>query len=290
MPKKKKKKIVFESDTQKIHNFHKRWNIDLTEDQKWQDFKDRVLNAYAAHIGRHIFMRENAENEFFKLIGRHLRTVRNYFEANIVFDETLMKSSAYNYLLDEADSKKFVFGVQVIFWMDTLDWNMTYDFLEDIKEAVAISGVPLEIVDTNEDVLFYPAGAKLLDEKLVNDNLIWLGSHPNSYQLFKDALLAIGIKGKERYVVDNLRLSLELLLKAVLSNNKSLENQKSELGLFFKGKSTSTEISNLYMQVLDYFNKYQNDKAKHANIVRKDEVEFILYLTGNLMRFLLSRN
>jgi hypothetical protein len=170
--------------------------------------------------------------------------------------------------------------------MDTIDQDNKNAFLEDIEQAIQITGVPIEIANTEKDIFLYPAGAKLLDEKLVNDNLNWLSAYPNSYQLFKDALISIGMKGKERHIIDNLRLSLELLLKAVLNNNSSLEKQKSDLGNFFKANKTSTEISNLYMQVLDYFTKYQNDKAKHSDTAKVEEVEFILYLTGNLMRFI----
>jgi hypothetical protein len=39
-----------------------------------------------------------------------------------------------------------------------------------------------------------------------------------------------------RNVLDDMRLSLELLLKAVLGNDKSLENQIPQLGGFIKEK------------------------------------------------------
>lgn len=289
MPRGKKEK-VFDTSVAKIRNFYKRWNIDFTENERWQDFKNRALNAYETHIGRTLFVRENAETEFSKIIGRHTKSVRNYWDDNIMFDSSLAKSPTYNYLHDESDIKKFVFGIQAVFWMQTIEWESKNLFLVDIKEAIEVTGVPIEIAKQGNEIFFYPAGAKLLDEKLINDNLDWLSKYPNSYQLFKDALLSVGVKGKERHVIDNLRLSLELLIKAIMNNNKSLENQKSELGLFFKRKISSLEISNLYMQVLDYYTKYQNDKAKHSDNVKPDEVEFILYLTGNLMRFLLTRD
>lgn len=289
MPRRKKEKKL-ETPVEKIRNFYKRWNIDFTESERWQDFKNRALNAYETHVGRKLLIVENAEAEFAKIIGRHTKSVRNFWDANLMFDQALAQSPAYNYLHDEVDIKKFVLGIQSIFWMEKINWEIKQDFLEDITEAVEVTGVPIEIADQGDDVFFYPSGAKLLDEKLVNDNLDWLNNYPNSYQLFRDALLSVGIKGKERHVIDNLRLSLELLVKAILNNNKSLENQKSELSLFFKSKNSSSEISNLFMQMLDYFTKYQNDKAKHSDRAKADEVEFILYITGNLMRFLLTRD
>jgi len=68
-----------------------------------------------------------------------------------------------------------------------------------------------------------------------------------------------------------------------------LENQKNEIGLYLKSKNVSVELSNLIWIVMDYHSKYQNNKAKYENIVPADEVEFILYLTGTLMRFLLTK-
>lgn len=143
--------------------------------------------------------------------------------------------------------------------------------------------------ETDTEILFYPAGAKLLDEKLVNDNLDWLQRYPKSYEPFKIAVTELGVKGKERHVLDNLRLSLELLLKELLNNGKSLENQKNEVGQYLKAKKTSPEITNLFWVVSDYYSKYQNENAKHSTEAPSDEVEFILYLTGTLMRFLLTK-
>ncbi len=76
---------------------------------------------------------------------------------------------------------------------------------------------------------------------------------------------------------------------AVLKNTKSLENQKEFIGKYLKTRNTSAEISNLFWTVLDYYSKYQNDKIKHADNAKVDEVEFLLYLTGTVMRFMLTK-
>lgn len=175
-----------------------------------------------------------------------------------------------------------------MFWLKELTKAQKKDFLIGIQEAVSITGVPLGIKQTESEIIFYPEGAKLLDEKLINDNLDWLSAHPKSYETFKMSLMEIGIQGKERNVVDHLRLSLELLLKDIFNNGKSLENQKSDIGNYLKSKNISPEISNLLERVLDYYAKYQNNKAKHDCAVLSSEVEFILYLTGTVMRFLLT--
>lgn len=237
-------------------------------------------------IGRAISYSSEMENEFFELIGIHKRPA-NIFDFNVLENE-LSKSPTYNYLFDTNDMKGFILGIQAVFWLKELTKAQKKDFLIGIQEAISITGIPLGIKQTESEIIFYPEGAKLLDEKLINDNLDWLSAHPKSYETFKMSLMEIGIQGKERNVVDHLRLSLELLLKDIFNNGKSLENQKSDIGNYLKSKNISPEISNLLEKVLDYYAKYQNNKAKHDCAVLSSEVEFILYLTGTVMRFLLT--
>ena len=62
--------------------------------------------------------------------------------------------------------------------------------------------------------------------------------------------MEIGIQGKERNVVDHLRLSLELLLKDILIMEKVLKIKKSDIGNYLKSRNISPEISNLLERVL----------------------------------------
>jgi len=287
MPSRKKKEIP--DERLRLENFYKRWSIELSDKDRWTNFRNRILNSYSTVIGVQILSNLKCEDEFFKLIGLHTRRVKSVFDIEITFDKKLIESPTYYFFLEETDIKKFILGLEVIFWMDTVEWKYKYDFLQDIEDVIVTTGVPLVVKDTEEEVLFFPAGAKLLDQKLVNDNLDWLAEYHDSYKAFKNALTEVGTKGKERQVIDNLRLSLELLLKVLLKNNKSIENQKEFIGKYLKVRKTSTEISNLFWTVLDYYSKYQNDKIKHGDNVQVDEVEFLLYLTGTLMRFMLTK-
>ncbi len=195
----------------------------------------------------------------------------------------------YQYFKKETDTKKFLLGIEAISWMENFKDQTKRKFLLDIKEIVSITNVPIELRYNEADFFIYPSGAKLLDEKLINDNLNWLSDYPKSYDLFKSSLLNLEVIGKERMVVDNLRLSMELILQAVFGNKKSLENQKSELGKYLKNKNISSEISNIYIKILDYYSKYQNNNVKHSDNINFVEIEFILYQTGTLMRLLIKK-
>jgi len=281
-----KKTQLFSKDSQmRLARFYKRWNIDLKD--RWLRFNEQALNSFVTCVGR-IFegVNSEAENEFFEIIGSHR-------PPDILFDfcvrmNGLGNSPVYQYF-QKADQIKFLLGLQGVLWMKTIHEDTKEIFFTQLKEAAVITGVPLRLKQTASELILYPEGAKLLDKKLVDDNLEWLSSYPKSHAAFKNALLKIGKEGEERNVVDNLRLSLELLVNGILGNTKSLENRRDQIGGYLKEKNTSTEIANLFNTVLNYYLKYQNDNAKHENKVSSNEVEFILYLTGTFMRFLLTR-
>ena len=88
----------------------------------------------------------------------------------------------------------------------------------------------------------------------------------------------------DRNALDDLRLSLEELLRKVLRNDKSLENQASPLGLFVLAKGGSKEFSNGLWKVLDWYSKYQNERVKHKEQVLEGEVAFIFEITVACMR------
>jgi len=266
----------------RVEGFYKRWNIQLDDSDRWNHFRNRVLNLYTSDISKQM-EKKRATDEFFNLIGIHRE------EKSLSNIDFFAKNPIYDHFLNTKNIQEFLLCLQAIFWMKICTIEAKKRFLKNIQDVIVITGVPLVIKQTNTDILLYPAGVKLFDRNLIEDILDWLSEYPKSYEAFKNALLKIGKKGEERDIVDNLRLSLELLLKDILHNKKSLENQKNELGKYLEIKNVRVELSNLFWTVLDYYSKYQNNCAKHNNIVSADEVEFILYLTGVLMRFLLTK-
>jgi hypothetical protein len=268
-------------DLLRVENFYKRWNIQLDDTERWNNFKNRVLNYYKSDISKQIEKGESTD-EFFSLIGIHRKV--SFLETDF-----LDIHPTYDYFFHTKSIQELLLGIEVIFWMKTITAPAKERILKHIQDAIVITRVPLVVKRINTDILFYPAGAKLLDMKLVDDNLDWLLRHPKSYEAFKNVLSKIGREGEERNIVDNLRLSLELLVKDILHNRKSLENQKNEISSYLKSKNVSVEITNLFWTVLGYYSKYQNNRAKHEDEVPVDEVEFLLYLTGVLMRFLLTK-
>lgn len=95
-------------------------------------------------------------------------------------------------------------------------------------------------------------------------------------------------KGDLRHGLDDMRLALELLLKHLLSNEKSLENQNSDLGAYLKKVGISKEISNTFIQIKGLYERFQNNNVKHDDNINPKEVEYIFQQTLCFMNLLLK--
>lgn len=130
--------------------------------------------------------------------------------------------------------------------------------------------------------------SKEINYMLIAQAKEFLTSFPDAKNLYDKAVANYDNKTFQRHVLDDLRLSLELLLKQILGNNKSLENQLTILGKLFKTKGTSHEITNMFHKILDYYTDYQNSYVKHNDKVNSDEIEFMINLTTTFMLFFIK--
>lgn len=84
---------------------------------------------------------------------------------------------------------------------------------------------------------FGTVSSETLNLPLIEDTKHWLDKYQASYKLYDSALKKFNNKVFERNLLDDLRLSLELLLKDIFSNAKSLENQLSNIGSFINAST-----------------------------------------------------
>lgn len=156
------------------------------------------------------------------------------------------------------------------------------DYLKDYQDVIKLKQQLFERYSTLTSL------KKEINEKLINETKTILHNYPNAEKLYLTALEKYSKKIYERNLLDDMRLSLELLLKNVLSNNKSLENQISGIGKFQKAKGSSTELTNMFIKLVDYYTKYHNSKVKHNDNVNSDELEIIIELTSTFIKFLIK--
>jgi hypothetical protein len=125
-----------------------------------------------------------------------------------------------------------------------------------------------------------------INESLVEETQHWLSEYPDAIKLYKDCLEKHSNGIHQRNLLDDLRLSLETLLKNVLKNDKSLENQTNDLGKYINEKDCSKELNNMFLKPIEYFSKYQNTYIKHNNNVNDKEVEIIIEIASSFMKFI----
>jgi len=279
----------------KIKNYYKRWNIVYDEDKRFADFKNRALSIIDDTLGELFLSDENLERTFLKLIAKHIPQSKIglfqnvYKAAEIVGVKEFRNSPVYKVISGENNFVEFIKCLQVLFWLD-FDLEVKEELYLSFKEDIELSLLDIKIKRIKGDnIIFYPKGSKLLDEKVVNDVLDWLISYTNVQKRFKSALEKYQDKIYQRNLIDDLRLSLELLLKKILNNRKkSLENQREPLGEYLEQKNIPKQLRNMYWKLIDYYADYQNNYAKHEDKVDSSEIEFIIYLTGTFIRFLMT--
>lgn len=167
-----------------------------------------------------------------------------------------------------------------------------------IRELCEHPGLPSPIHDSINNLKiqliarysseFGASSPETLNLSLIEDTKHWLEDYSQSYKLYDSALTKFNNNIFERNLLDDLRLSLELLLKEIFSNGKSLENQLSELGTFISTNGGSKEFSNMFRTLVDYFSKYQNTFVKHNDLVIEEEIEFIFEMTSSFMKHLVK--
>lgn len=115
----------------------------------------------------------------------------------------------------------------------------------------------------------------------------WLEKYPRSYEQYKNALMKYDAHSNQRNMLDDLRLSFELLLKDIFINDKSLENQTTNVCGMLKDAGIATELRNMFRSILDFYTKYQNNYVKHDCIVNENEIDFVFELTRDFMKFVI---
>jgi hypothetical protein len=125
-----------------------------------------------------------------------------------------------------------------------------------------------------------------VNESLIEETQHWLSEYPGALILYNACLDKYSNGIHQRNLLDDLRLSLETLLKNTLENNKSLENQIVELGKYINERNGSKELNNMFLKLIDYFSKYQNTYVKHNDNVNNNEVEIMIEFASSFMKFI----
>lgn len=158
--------------------------------------------------------------------------------------------------------------------------------LDQFKDNAAVNNLRYQIISRYGHLLVMQP-ENTINAARIEQTRHWLVDFPDSLKLFETALMKYENRLFLRNLLDDIRLSLEKLTQKLLNNNRSLENQIGDLGLFLKARSCSKELRNMFQKLIEYYTNYQNTYVKHDDAVIESEIEIIFEISCSFMRFLI---
>lgn len=270
---------------ERMEKFNKRWNI--TSIDSYEDaflkFKTRILNIFK-DIDKHLT--DNSITTFCQYYGIkevwHSQPYRDYSWSTNVIDR----------LNQEIEENEFYKLIELIFSLDITQTGgyrgeITYSkniLFREVSNAVGLSDVNVSITVTDDEVILYPKGEKLLDEEMVNSPLSFLNEE--SAKHFVQALQFYQTK-KHIKSAESLRRALEEFLRHKLNNAKGLNANITELQTKLKSDGRDAQVRNIVGSTFNYLDQYFNENSKHNDgDIDDPENEFLIYQIGLLMRYI----
>ncbi len=281
---------------ERCESFYNRWHIQLDDaEREFTRFKHRLVAVLSDQLSVSTLTASAFNDRFCFLLG-----VQPAHDWNSLVDNFDLSSKMANFRklgihrsIEESENLTEIAEVlQVLFWaLEEVAPDLLDSIVEGVQEALNHShAIGIVLVYHEGKVSLYPAGARELDQALVEQTLIWLDRYPEVAKHFHTALQIYLCQDQEQYrnLLDNLRFAVEQLLQTVLDNQKSLEKQKSPLGKWLKEYGIHSQVRGLFSTLLDRFAHYQNDAVKHQEAYSLPEIELMIYLTGIFLRFILE--
>jgi hypothetical protein len=166
---------------------------------------------------------------------------------------------------------------------------LLYDVLEGASSEqktlaewieVALSHATVDLGVSWNQGMFYPSGAPELDKPLIEETLGWLKDFPDERADFLKALTGYANKRLDEVII-NCYVAVESMARTVLSNSKTLENNR-------EGLVKKLGLSQTWKSLLSNFISYANEFERHASESRHSlnpiEVEGFLYMSGLILR------
>ena len=169
------------------------------------------------------------------------------------------------------------------------NWKGT-QFISLIKQTLAESKIPFEIIQDADGWFLFPKGAEEMDAALVSQPLSWLSAYPKAHTAYVKALKEYSEATPDNAsdIADKFRKTLETFLREFFSNNAPLEKNKVEYGRYLKSQGVPAEITGNMETLLQAYANFMNGYAKHQDATSVNVLEYIMYQTGNIIRLLIT--
>ncbi len=251
-----------------MEKFHERFGIEVGVEEARRRFFNRAYNQVFDHIDTWSEDNEKIKREIATGLGEKYTpgfTVDYYLKND--FHRALLALECFYWAVDD-------------FVRSSLD--------ETIPGLLAESEVDLGI--RWENGRFIPAGAEILDERLVNDQLRWLSKsgYESVLQPFQKGLehLVHATKRPELLadVITDMYEALEALAKIITGRpDRDLSANRE---LFITKVKVSEAYKKLLREYVDYANQFRHGaiEGKPKPALSEREVESFIYLTGLFIR------
>lgn len=161
--------------------------------------------------------------------------------------------------------------------------------VEKTKEALNYSKIDFGVRFNAEQGIFYPSGAKLLDDRLVNEELRWLSENQYTkvYEPFEKGLRflleARNDSSKLQNVVTDLHEALEAFAKIVCGNDRDLSGNRDR---FISALNLNPYYQKMFKEYINYANEFRHaeKQRKPRPDLKYEEIEAFVYLTGVFIR------
>ena len=184
----------------------------------------------------------------------------------------LYYSSFLNIIKNHIDSR--IYDYMIIEFENTLrKHKLNYKLLTDND------GAYLLLINNTE-----------LDEKLISEPMEWLEKYPDIRKQAIDALQTYYNSDDNivSEVVDRFRKLLEQFMQTYFNSKAALKSLIGKYGSKLKEVGVSIEIASEFEKILNLYDMYNNNHAKHHKDAADYDVEYIMYETFNIIRLLLQ--
>lgn len=259
--------------------FHQRFNIEVELEGAKQHFTDRLFNLI---------------DEDFLGFTKKQCNLSEYVKAFKYVAFKLGIRYVGNNTLEYYAGKEFLQVLRTIealfeaFQLELKNYANSADRLDEIIN-LAISENEIDLGIQWRGGLFYPSGAKLMDEELVNEPLQWLAApkYKNILAPFKKGLTHYleANKNPEKLAdtVTDIYEALEAMAKVVTGRDKDLSSNRE---LFVSKLRLGRQHGKMLIDYIDYANDYRHgtEPSKIRANPSPNEVEAFIYITGVFIR------
>ena len=265
-------------------DYRKILGLNFSDEEKIKLFLAKAYIGFAESIELDNYLSAEEFNNFCFNAG--IKVVPEYFSSyaersKVVFDFFKKETN---------DLNRFLYYFTILLNASKTNSPERKQWQKAISFWASESELAFEFLEDGEKVFILSRGAKELDDALVSQPLEWLKGYPLAHKAFIKALKDYSSATEETAseVADSLRKALETFFQEFFNNSKSLENYKSEYGDYLKSHGIPAEIANDFNKLLDSFTNYNNNYAKHHDKSSINVLEYLLYQTGNIIRFLIT--